>query len=52
MNLDDHRNCPENPCIGPRCRANTGKTARKANHLRPKPNKHEASRIVKKESKK
>lgn len=52
MNPEDHAKCPENPCTGPRCRAHTGKTKRKANYARPKPNKHEGSRITKTEGKK
>jgi hypothetical protein len=39
-----HAKCPESPCIGPRCRAHTGKTARKQNWSRPKANKHEGTR--------
>lgn len=41
-----HAKCPENPCVGPRCKARTGKTARKKNYARPKPNKHEGTRIL------
>lgn len=41
-----HAKCPEEPCVGPRCRAHTGKTARKQNWARPKPNKHEGTRIT------
>lgn len=40
-----HSKCREGDnCAGPGCRVHTGKTARKANWKRPKPNKHEASR--------
>lgn len=31
-------------CTGPGCRAHTGKTARKQNWKRPKPNQHEGTR--------
>lgn len=39
-----HAKCPEDPCTGPRCKARTGKTDRKNNWARPKPNKHEGTR--------
>jgi hypothetical protein len=43
--LGRHEKCQEgDACTGPGCRINTGKTRRKQNHLRPKPNQHEASR--------
>lgn len=32
-------------CTGTGCRVQTGKTKRKQNHLRPKRNKHEATRV-------
>ena len=41
-----HAKCPEEPCTGPRCKAHTGKTARKKNWARPKPNKHEGTRVL------
>lgn len=31
-------------CQGPGCRVYTGKTKRKANYSRPKPNQHEGTR--------
>lgn len=41
-----HQRCQQGErCNGPGCRVYTGKTARKQNHLRPKRNKHEATRI-------
>ena len=39
-------------CTGAGCRINTGKTQRKANWKRPKPNKHESTRTVQKEARK
>lgn len=40
-----HHNCQQgDACTGPGCRKHTGKTARKKNYARPKPNKHEGSR--------
>jgi hypothetical protein len=40
-----HERCQEgDACHGPGCRIHTGKTRRKMNWTRPKPNKHEAER--------
>lgn len=39
-------------CTGIGCRVSTGKTKRKANHKRPKPNQHEGTRVVVQEGKK
>lgn len=40
-----HSKCREgDACVGPGCRIHTGKTARKKNWARPKPNKHEGTR--------
>lgn len=40
-----HSNCQDGEgCHGPGCRVSTGKTQRKENYRRPKPNQHEASR--------
>ena len=39
-------------CTGTGCRVSTGKTKRKANHSRPKPNQHEGTRITATEGKK
>lgn len=40
-----HSKCQEgDACQGPGCRVFTGKTKRKQNWSRPKPNKHEGTR--------
>ena len=43
-----HSRCQngDDGCTGPGCRKQTGKTARKQNWKRPKPNQHEGSRMV------
>jgi len=42
-----HERCQDgDACTGPRCRIHTGKTARKKNWARPRPNKHEGTRIT------
>jgi hypothetical protein len=42
-----HAKCQEGEaCHGPGCRKHTGKTARKQNWARPKPNQHEDSRVT------
>lgn len=48
MNPAEHINkhCQDGAnCTGGGCRVSTGKTKRKANWNRPKPNKHEAFRV-------
>jgi hypothetical protein len=43
--IGTHNKCQESEaCKGPGCRKHTGKTARKMNWKRPKPNQHEGSR--------
>ena len=46
--LGTHQKCQngDDGCTGPGCRKFTGKTKRKQNWLRPKPNQHEGTRIV------
>lgn len=40
-----HERCQEgDACVGPGCRIHTGKTQRKQNYRRPKPNQHEGTR--------
>lgn len=49
MNPTEHAaaRCREGAdCTGIGCRVSTGKTKRKANWKRPKPNKHEGTRAV------
>lgn len=52
MNIDQHKSCRESErCVGPGCKVRTGKTQRKANWNRPKPNQHEGSRIAQRSTK-
>lgn len=45
MNLPEHQKCREGEnCTGIGCRRQTGKTERKQNWKRPKPNKKEGTR--------
>lgn len=43
--MQEHARCQNGEnCTGPGCRVSTGKTQRKDNTSRPKPNKHEGTR--------